>query len=138
MLGKMMISALLAEGSTATLVAQGPIDHLFKGHEIDAYAFVRDFVKAYHKLPTPETLKAHTGEELVPHSEPAAYYLDLMRLRHTELALKNAMKAAAGAAAARRTRNRRRRLGTLTECVMELAAAKHAATSSISARPTAC
>lgn len=93
-LGKMFLSAVLAEGSVSGLLQHGPMDHLFKASEIDAYKFVREFVKSYQKLPTADTIEAHTGETLVPHTEPAGYYFDLLELRHTELALKQGMKKA--------------------------------------------
>lgn len=94
MLGKKFISACLATGSVAEFLNFGSISHLFKASEVEVYDFVRDFVKEYAKLPEPETIEAHTGESLPSAEEPAEYYFDLMKLRHTELELKKAMKKA--------------------------------------------
>jgi len=93
-IGKKFLSALLEEGSVSNFLQYGPIDDLFRGTEIEAFKFVKGFVKQYHKFPEPETIKAHTGEDLVSHEEPSAYYVDLMKQRHSELQLKRAMKKA--------------------------------------------
>ena len=93
-LGKMFMSAILAEGSVSSLIQFGAIEHLFRGNEVEAYSFVREFVKSYGKLPDPDTIEAHTGETLVKHKETPAYYFDLMEARFTEFALKKAMKEA--------------------------------------------
>lgn len=82
----------MADGSVSKLLEHGPADHLFLASEADAWEFVREFVKSYQALPTVETLEAHTGTSLVPHSEPAGYYFDLMKARHTERKLKSLMK----------------------------------------------
>ena len=66
-IGKKFLSAVIAEGSVAALLQKGPVDHLFKASEIDAYTFVRSFVKQYQALPTLETVEAHTGDALVKH-----------------------------------------------------------------------
>lgn len=92
MIGKQFVSALLEENSVGALLQFGPIDHLFKASEAEVFDFVREFVKKYQKLPTSATITTHTGESLVPHAEPPAYYFDLMQLRHTEIALKIAMQ----------------------------------------------
>ena len=93
-LGKMYLSAMLAEGSLLSLMQLGKIDHLFKANEVPAYQFIREFVKLYHTLPTAETIENHTGETLVQHLEPAAYYFDLMETRHVEMSVKRAIKDA--------------------------------------------
>jgi hypothetical protein len=67
MLGKMFLSAVIAEGSVAALLQKGPIGHLFKASEIEQYEFVRKFVKQHQALPTAETIEANTGEALVQH-----------------------------------------------------------------------
>lgn len=95
-IGKQFLSALVAENpGVSDLVAMGDIADLFKANETDVYKFVRDFVKKFGKLPTPETIQAHTGEELVSHKEPSAYYMELMQIRHIQYELKNGMKKAA-------------------------------------------
>jgi replicative DNA helicase len=93
-IGKMYLSAMLAEGSLLALTQLGKINHLFKANETPAYEFIREFVKLYHHLPTAETIENHTGETLVPHLEPAAYYFDLMETRHVEFTVKKALKDA--------------------------------------------
>ena len=93
-IGKQFISALVASQSVAGMLEFGATDHLFRANEIDSWTFVKGFVKQYGKLPSPDTVEAHTGEEMVAHKEPAAYYFDLMGLRHTEFELKRAMKDA--------------------------------------------
>ncbi len=93
-IGKMFLSAVIAEGSVGALLEYGRIEHLFKANEIGVYEFVRDFVKEYQTLPTEDTIEVHTGDTLVQHSEPSAYYHDLMELRHIEFSMKKAMKKA--------------------------------------------
>lgn len=122
-MGKMFLSAVLAEGSVSSLLEYGKIDHLFKANEIAAYQFVREFVKEYSTLPTEETIEAHTGDTLVQHSEPAAYYADLMQLRHIELEMKKGMKAA-GDLFLPENKDVMSALQVLTETIMGLAAQK--------------
>ena len=93
-LGKMYLSAMLAEGSLLSLMQLGKIDHLFKANEVPAYQFIREFITLYHSLPTAETIENHTGETLVKHLEPAAYYYDLLDTRHIEMTVKRALKDA--------------------------------------------
>lgn len=122
-IGKQFLSALIAEGSVLTMTMHGNIDHLFKASEAEAWAFVRDFVKQYQKLPSPATIQTHTGEMLVPHEEPSAYYLDLMRLRHTELAVKKGMKAASDFLLPD-NKDPEKALAILAEAVMDLVTTK--------------
>ena len=121
----MFISAVLAEKSVAAFLQHGPIDHLFKASEAVVYEFVRDFVKQYHSLPTPETVEAHTDEELVPHSEPAAYYFDLLEMRHVEMALKQGMKSASDLLLPE-NKDPMQALQVLTEAAMQLIARHNA------------
>jgi hypothetical protein len=93
-LGKMFLSAAMAEGSVSTFLSYGPLGHLFKPNEQDMFDFVSGFAKEYGVLPKPGTVEAHTEEEVPTHAEPAAYYLDLLRERHVELTIKTAMKQA--------------------------------------------
>lgn len=93
-LGKLFLAAVLKEGSVSGLLGHGSIDHLFKASEKPAYDFVRQFVKQYAKLPSEETIYAHTDEELPEAPEPPGYYHDLLNQRHIELTLKKAMKEA--------------------------------------------
>ena len=76
------------------LLEFGDISHLFRGSEVEPFEFVRGFVKEYGKLPKPETILEHTGEELVAGAEPSAYYHDKLVLRHTELVVKTTIKKA--------------------------------------------
>ena len=92
--GKNFMAALSAAQSMSDFFAFGPIDHLFMGNEVDLWAFVSAFVKKYGALPKFETIAAHTGETLAKPDEAAAYYLDLMRVRHQEIAIKGSMKKA--------------------------------------------
>src|SRR5262245_64845982 len=92
--GKMFLSAVIAEGSVAALLQKGPIEHLFKASEIEAYDFVRTFVKQHQALPTVDTVESHLGDPLVPHKEPSSYYFDVLEKRHIELSLKQGMKQA--------------------------------------------
>ncbi len=93
-LGKMFVSAALAEGSVSAFLQFGNIEDLFKANEVEQYVFVRDFVKKYGKLPVEDTVLAHTKEELFPHKETAEYYFDLMSKRHIEITLKKTLKSA--------------------------------------------
>ncbi len=93
-IGKMFVSAALAEGSVSAFLQFGNIEDLFKVNEVDQYVFVRDFVKKYGKLPTADTVLAHTKEEVFPHQETPEYYFDLLSKRHVELSLKKTLKGA--------------------------------------------
>jgi hypothetical protein len=94
-IGKCFLSAVLAENSVSSLLAFGPIEHLFKANEVDSYLFVREFVKKYQKLPDVDTIENHVGQDaIVKHKETSAYYHDLLRARHTEIELKKGMKKA--------------------------------------------
>ena len=121
----MFLSAVLAEGSVAALLQKGPVDHLFKAVEIDAYTFVRSFVKQYQALPTPETVEEHTGDALVKHSEPSSYYFDLLELRHIEHSLKHGMKQASDLLLPE-NKDPEEALKAITETAMSLVARKHA------------
>ena len=76
--GKLMIAALVSEGSLEAMLKQGAIDHLFKGAEPPVWTFVKDFAKKHGALPSIETIKAHTGEVLPKAIEPASYYVEQM------------------------------------------------------------
>lgn len=93
-IGKKFLAAVLNEGSVAAFMGHGAISHLFRGTEVDPYAFVREFVKEYGSIPTVETVFAHTDETLPTAAEPAAYYLDLLNARHVEFELKKTMQSA--------------------------------------------
>jgi replicative DNA helicase len=93
-LGKRFIAALVAESSVVGLLEYGAIDHVFRAGEVPLYEFVSAFARKYHALPQPETIEAHTGEELPDAGEPHGYYFDLLELRHIEHSLKRAMKQA--------------------------------------------
>ena len=123
--GKSFISAVLAEGSVSSLLQFGPIGHLFRGSEIEPFNFVIEFVKEYGKLPAPETILAHTSEELTEHVEPAKYYHDAMVQRHMELEVKNALKQAQTFLGVD-VKNPEAALKVLAEVVMRLMAKKFA------------
>lgn len=124
-LGHLFIAATVADKSVAQLLAHGPIEHLFKANEVDLYAFVREFVKQYGTTPSPDTIEAHTGETLPDPKEPASYYVDLMKIRHTELQVKRAMKQASDLLLPE-NKDPEQALRVLTTMVMELAARKNA------------
>jgi len=93
-IGKNFIAAITAAQSLSDFFTFGPIDHLFKGSEVEVWSFVSEFIKKYGELPKAGTIQTHTGVALATTAEPAAYYLDLMRVRHQELCIKFAMKKA--------------------------------------------
>ena len=95
--GRDFLAALSGGGSVGDLIHFGAIDHLFKGNEGAVYEFVKEFVKSHGAIPQLETIAAHTGAELVKPGEPPSYYFDMMQTRHTEIALKAAMKKASDA-----------------------------------------
>ena len=95
--GKDFLAALSGGGSVGDLIHFGAIDHLFKGNEGAVYEFLKEFVKSHGAIPQLETIAAHTGTELVKPGEPPSYYFDMMQTRHTEIALKAAMKKASDA-----------------------------------------
>ena len=122
-LGKRFIAALVAEGEAMALLEHGPIGQLFKGTEVELFGFVAEFAKKYKKLPKPDTIEAHTGEELPDADEPAQYYFDLLQLRHVEHSLKQAMKQAADQLQPDE-KDPEAALETITEAVMQLIAQK--------------
>lgn len=119
----MFLSAVIADGSIATFLGFGKVDYLFKANEVDAYEFVAAFVKEYNAFPAPETIEAHTGTKLVPHVEPAAYYHDLMELRHIEFKLKKTMSEVSKLFEPD-TKDELAALQTMTDAIMELASNK--------------
>ena len=123
-IGKMWLSAVLAENSVAAFLQHGKIEHLFKGTEVEVYEFVRDFVKQYQALPTEETIEKHTGEKLVPHTEPSGYYFDLMEARHIELSLKRTMKEVSNLLLPE-NKDPHEALGLIADAAMQLIAQKH-------------
>ena len=122
-LGKRFIAALVAAQDPMALLEHGRIDQLFKGTEVDLFAFVVEFTKKYKALPQPDTIEAHTGEELPDVDEPAAYYFDLLGQRHIEHSLKQAMKKAAELLQPD-LKDPEAALETITEAVMQLIAQK--------------
>lgn len=122
--GKLFLSAILAEKSVASFVQYGSIDHLFKASEEPVFEFVKAFVKQYQALPSPETIEAHTGETLLPHSEPSGYYHDMMVARHTEYALRQGLKKAHDLLLPE-NKDAESALAAITETVMALIADKH-------------
>jgi len=120
----MWLSAVLAENSVAAFLQHGKIEHLFKGTEVEVYEFVRDFVKQYQALPTEETIEKHTGEKLVPHTEPSGYYFDLMEARHIELSLKRTMKEVSNLLLPE-NKDPHEALGLIADAAMQLIAQKH-------------
>ena len=125
MIGKQFLSAVIAEKSVSTLLSHGNIDALFKASESDAWSFVKDFVKNFASLPDPSTIEAHTGQKLMAHKEPSAYYFDLMTKRHQETVMKNAMKEANNFLLAD-NHDPEKALKTLADGVMQLISQKHA------------
>lgn len=91
-MGKKFLSALLEDGSVSAFLDYGNMDHMFFGTEVPIFEFVKTFVKEYHKLPSSNTITLHTGEDLVDHEEPMAYYHDLMSLRYIERRLVKALQ----------------------------------------------
>lgn len=122
-IGKMFMSALIAEGSVAALLQYGDIDHLFKASELEPYQFLRGFVKQFQALPSAETIEAHTGQALVEGSEPAAYYYALLEARHIEATLKQGMKKASDLLQPE-AKDPAKALDELTQAVSELARLK--------------
>jgi replicative DNA helicase len=123
-IAKLFIAATIAEGSAAALLKRGPIDHLFKAHEIDLFEWVKNFVKQFQVLPQPETIVAHIGAELPESKEPADYYFEILQQRHVELELKRAMQNANKFLGAE-CKDPRAALEIITETVMELVARKN-------------
>jgi len=121
---KLFMAALMAEGSVAELLKHGPIDHLFKPHELELFEFIREFIKEFHALPQPETITAHTGEELPKPTEPADYYLAILKARYIELELKRSMQKSAEFLGTD-NKNPEKALEVMTEAIMKLIAERH-------------
>jgi replicative DNA helicase len=94
MFGKQFLSAVVEQKATMDLIAYGDIDHLFRASEKGVFRFVKDFVRDFGTVPTHETIETHTGEKLPSVKEPHSYYMALMRDRHIELVVKEALKSA--------------------------------------------
>ena len=92
---KNFVAALLADGKASTLLDLGSIDYVFREHELPLFTWVKDFAIQFHAMPQPDTLYAHTQEELPEAKEPAAYYLEILKLRFIETELKKTMSGAA-------------------------------------------
>lgn len=122
--GKLFVSAVIAEKSVANLLQYGSIDHLFKASEEPVFEFVKEFVKQYQALPSPETIEAHTGETILPAAEPSGYYHDMLVARHTEFALRQGLKKAHDLLLPE-NKDPDSALAAITETVMELIANKH-------------
>lgn len=117
--GKLMIAALVEEGSVDRMLKLGPVDHLFKGAEPPVWEFVKGFVSTHGQLPKSDTVTAHTGEKLPTPKEPVSYYVEQMRIRHKELVLKDAIKNA-GASLQPDNLDVDKALGVMAETVMSL------------------
>lgn len=117
--GKLMIAALLDEGSVDRMLKLGPVDHLFKGAEPPVWEFVKGFVSTHGQLPKADTVTAHTGDKLPVPKEPVSYYVEQMRIRHKELVLKDAIKNA-GASLQPDNLDVDKALGVMAETVMSL------------------
>lgn len=122
--GKLFVSAVIAEKSVANLLQYGSIDHLFKASEEPVFEFVKEFVKQYQALPSPETIEAHTGETILPASEPSGYYHDMLVARHTEFSLRQGLKKAHDLLLPE-NKDPDSALAAITETVMALIAEKH-------------
>lgn len=122
--GKQFIAAAVKEQSVSDFLRFGVMDHLFKANEVEIYDFTKGFLKQYGKLPTADTIFAHTGEELTPAPETSEYYYDLLQQRNTELSLKGAMKKASENLSAE-TKNPDEALQILISACMTLVQQKH-------------
>jgi replicative DNA helicase len=85
-----LIAALIQEGSMEMLFKHGPIAHLFKGDEAKLWAHFDGHVKKYGAFPDFELVKADTGFDLGPQTQPPAFYLDRARENHLQSALNTA------------------------------------------------
>jgi replicative DNA helicase len=86
-MGHQFLAACLEGGSTYEFLNHGDITHLFKINELPAYAFVKEHVKKYGKIPTIGTVELHTKEELPIAPEAPGYYYDELLKRFTQQAL---------------------------------------------------
>lgn len=122
-LGHMYLSAVLEANSLSSLLMQGDISALFKPSEIEAYEFIRAFVKKHGALPAASTIYTHLGTELTQHTEPPTYYLELMQTRHVDITLKKALIEADKLLDAG-NKQPEKALEVLTQCVLGLAMQK--------------
>ena len=89
------IAALAQEGSIKSYLEHGGLGHLFRSEpDQNLFKFFDEHVRTYAKLPAPETILHHAKVELPTPSEPAAYYLELMRKAYVEVSIYDAAKAA--------------------------------------------
>lgn len=122
-LGKRFVAALVKSGSISEFLGYGNVSYVFRPSELEVYGFVRQFVQQYGSIPSAETITAHTGEELLPATEPSAYYLDLLKTRHVEAEIKKALKAADQNLSVE-NKDPEEALRILTKVVMDLAVTK--------------
>lgn len=93
-IGKGFLAALVAEGAASALLQYGPLDHLFKGNEVELWHFVKAFWKEYGSIPSFTAIEEYTGEALAPAPDPSKFYYDQLVIRHQEIAIKASMKKA--------------------------------------------
>lgn len=88
--GRKLLSSLIHEGDVNAYLKMGLAPHLFKEGEAELFVFVSEHLGKYGKLPSVATIEIAPGlsDALVATDEPAAFYLDEVRLRHLHNSLK--------------------------------------------------
>jgi replicative DNA helicase len=78
--GVRLLSALRKIGSSSAL-AELPDTYFTEKAELDAFHWLKEYVRQYRQFPTPEVFKRETGVQTVITKEPYEYYLGRARNR---------------------------------------------------------
>lgn len=74
------IAAAISEKSALTFLDHGNLEHLFEGHDLATYKWVKEHATKYGSMPSEETFLKHTKEAALVHTdEPSGYYLNLLK-----------------------------------------------------------
>jgi len=99
--GRNLLSALRKCGSTPTLTSV-PVEYFVAGDELNAYYWLKDFVRRFNRFPSPHTMVYKTGVRCKGTKESVEYYIEEARTRTFHNKLMTIHSEAAKAAVDRR------------------------------------
>jgi replicative DNA helicase len=88
-MGTLVLSKFIQDKSTKSYIESHISRDLFKEAEWQTFDFVNQHVVKYGELPNEETLKNHTGFEVLDTPEPLQYYIDELYKRHVSIEVKD-------------------------------------------------